>query len=355
MDYSRTLQGLEDQTAHISEQVLVQQEQQRSGALNELQQTILQITENNKFLKCSANTDGKLLDPRTVPVQLSGCTKLAELLKAVHLEQETLDNFFRYTISNNDTQLEIRSKEDPRYVELSEELEQLESVELSGLEADIEKLDSKIIEETNKVTETNEAVNESCLSVGNVIDNCWKLLDELENLKRVHTKKVDELVPLEETHRKWKAMELDFQQQKHLKEQLSILEATKFSLEKAVDNSNSDTSANGKSSESFVTYQLLNDLWKKQFINDSEIKNLDFFPKTEKLQFQIKGMTCVVSLNSGRIIAIQLFSEETPIDQLTAAETELNSQYISTDEIPRLVQHIKTKFKEPQGVTAPLP
>ncbi|AGO10787.1 AaceriAFR728Wp [[Ashbya] aceris (nom. inval.)] len=347
--YAKDIRKLEEQTAHVSEQVLVQQERQRLGALEELHQSIIQIAEENSFVtpikKDAANVH---IDPRGIAASVQQFEQLAEILKVTHLEQETLDNFLRYTISDNDQLLDIKSVADPRYAQLAEEVRKLEQEELQHLENDIVALNGNITEQTTKVIDANEKVKEECLEVSNGIERCWGLLHELETLRGTTDKDDVELGPLEETYQKWKSVDHLLQQKLHLKEQLRVLEDTRTSLSE-VTKSSGNRVPDFDVSEKFVTYRLLDNLWKKQFVDSTKIRGLEFFPRTGKMQFQVLDTIYVLTISGNQISNIQLFNDKLPAADLENNAQDLNKRFLGAADVRHVVDFIVQQQATPHG------
>ncbi|AAS54100.2 AFR728Wp [Eremothecium gossypii ATCC 10895] len=347
--YANDIRKLGEQTAHVSEQVLVQQERQRLGALEELHQSIIQIAEENSFVtpikKDAANVH---IDPRGIAVSVQQFKQLAEVLKVTHLEQETLDNFLRYTISDNDQLLDIKSVADSRYARLAEEVCQLEQEELRHLENEIISLNGNITEQTTKVIDANEKVKEECLEVSNGIERCWGLLNELETLRSTTDEGNVELGPLEETYQKWKSVDHFLQQKLHLKEQLRVLEDTRKSLSE-VTKSSGNRAPDLDASEKFVTYRLLDSMWKKQFVDTTKIRDLELYPRTGKIQFQVADTIYVLAISGDQISNIQLFNDKLPAADLENNTQDLNKRFLGTSDVRRVVDFITHQQAVPQA------
>lgn len=70
--------------------------------------------------------------------------------------------------------------------------------------------------------------------------------------------------------------------------------------------------------EMFTTYQLLTKFWKSQFIANllPEVKNLEVYPQSGKLQFEVESIELTVCMQNGVIQTVTLFSHELSYDQI---------------------------------------
>lgn len=308
-EHRKQVHDLEEQTAYLSERVLQQQERQHTAALDELQQSVNQVSEDNVFVEGGGQG---AVDPNCIAEKISEFSRLTELLRVTHLEQETLDYFLRYTISSTDL-LQLGSVKDEKYVALEKQVEELESETLQQLDGEIERLKLRIAHSSATISREREHAKETCLETATVIDECWELIDELESLTKDKGEQTNlqgpgtAPHPVEETYTAWEDVVQGQQALQQTEQQLQVLEKTRDSLERAVENRHNITDSDAQVVEACTTLDLLAQLWRTRFLHKG-VSNLEVYPQTAKFQFECKDVTIAVSFDSTGITAVRLYS-----------------------------------------------
>lgn len=187
-DYETVLTDIEDSIAVSSEEVLNNQELRLKNTLHEITSSILAINEENKFVNPlrndeSLDVEGKevFVNPKILSAKIKEFNKLMELLKLTYLEQETLDYFFRFTLSSTKP-LQLDSEKDPQFVKLNERVNDLKEEISNVQESKIEQIKAEIQETGHNFAERQDLINELYLEATGDIENCWDSLNELKNL-----------------------------------------------------------------------------------------------------------------------------------------------------------------------------
>lgn len=343
MNYKEKINNLEEQVSIISEKVILDQERQRLAALDDLTQSILQLSKDNKYIPNIE--EGSYLDPSCIDACIEQFYQIIDLLKMIHLDQETLDNFLRYTITNEEL-LDIKSTKDPRYISLQNDVNELKVNKTKQLDQEIFNLKNNIDTISHEINLNYETVKESCLEVGSKIDDSWKLLHELESIKGENANKEEIKIsnnPTKKTYNIWRSIHKYEEDEKYMKKQLKLLEKTKESLE-TVLSKKLIGKGDARIVENCITLNLLVCLWRKQFIQKN-ITNLEVFPQIGKFQFQHGPILIVISLESGSISKIQLFYESKR-DELIDFELELNEKFTNSKDIYQTLNFITDKLNK---------
>ncbi|SCU95482.1 LAFA_0G00650g1_1 [Lachancea sp. 'fantastica'] len=323
------LQAAEEDTTCLSEQVLQDQETHYAETVEQLQRSAQQLVEDNEFLFETVDPNAEI-NPRSVSVHILEVSKLAERLKNTHLEQEMLDNFLRYTLPSGDLLQQIETPQDERYVSLEKNVVHLQDVVITQLESEVDQLREEISHTSQKIADQREVVNELCLNTGELVDECHALLEELEsnddNAKVASPDTTNGVSSTEATIQQLHAVKETVQEKKHFEQRLEHLQRTKKSLN-AIENS-ADEEAQDQDSglaESYTAYRTLIEYWRSQFF-DSEVRNLEVLPKSNKVQFTYYNLDVVVQLNASGVSEVELYGSNMPLDKLDLIRKRVNDK-----------------------------
>ncbi|CAI4038379.1 hypothetical protein SMKI_04G7230 [Saccharomyces mikatae IFO 1815] len=360
-DYETVLRDIEDTIALSSEEVLNNQELRLKNTLHEIASSILAINEENKFVNPLRNDEnlevaGKeaYVNPKILGVKIKEFNKLMELLKLTYLEQETLDYFFRFTLSSTKP-LQLDSEKDPQFVKLNERVNDLKDEILNVKETKIEQIKTDIQEVSHNFAEKQDLINELYLEATGEIENCWDSLKELKHLTNQEDKNMveenDVILNLgdsdgfvEETYTNWqKLLFLQKQNQKLTKELREMNESKRQIIQKGEQQRKDDSEHSMvNDSELCQSINLLIKFWEKYFLfkgSNSTILNFEIFTQLGKVQFEIKDLQyiIVISLSNLKrpIIKDITILEKSGGNILTNAEAsgKLNDKYRNNSKI----------------------
>lgn len=318
-DYETVLTDIEDAIALSSEEVLNNQELRLKNTLHEITSSILAISEENKFVnplrnEDSSDAEGKeaYINPKILGAKIKEFNKLMELLKLTYLEQETLDYFFRFTLSSTKP-LQLNSEKDPQFVKLNKRVNDLKEEISNVQESKIEQIKTEIQEAGRNFAEKQDLINELYLEATGDIESCWDSLNELKHFtnkedKNMMRKKDATLNPsdsdgfVEETYVNWqKLLFLQKQNQKLTKELKEMREVKKQTIRKGEQIKKEDPEHSmANESELCQSINLLIKFWEKYFLSEglkSTILNFEIFTQLGKVQFEIKDMQYIIAIS----------------------------------------------------------
>lgn len=313
-EYYSEVEKFETQVTHVTEQVLHEQDRLRNSTLREFNQTVLQLVADYEMFELEGQCD-----PSKMTFYVEQLEIWTNSLKQLHLELESVDNFLRYVIPNDQSLSTLTNFDEDKITSLQDEVCELRDVNIVQQDKEIESLKQQIIEKSNENLSINEKVKETCLDVSQDIDQCWKLLEQIEDYeRRTPSREFDASKdPTFSTYNQWKWNQLAESELKSLEEQLSTLEVTKEKLgsllaKRATLNPSSDLM------EMFTTYQLLNELWEKKIISTlfPDIKNLAIYPQSGKIHFSVGVVEVIIVMEKDVINSVSLFSYELPYNQI---------------------------------------
>lgn len=312
-DYYSQIENFENQVTHVTEHILQEQERLRNSTLQEFNQTVSQLIADHEVFALEGQCD-----PAAIDASLKELEAWTESLKQVHLELESIDNFLRYIIPSNQKLSDLSEFNQEKCESLTKEVVRLRDVDISALLQDISSYQQKITDKSDENLAMNETIKETCLEVSEDIDQCWKLLEQVESYEQSTVKdKPKHMDPIQSTYDQWKWNQLAETELTHLNQQLETLKDTKEKLS-AVIAKRSELKPSPKLMEMFTTYQLLTKFWKSQFIANllPEVKNLEVYPQSGKLQFEVESIELTVCMQNGVIQTVTLFSHELSYDQI---------------------------------------
>ncbi|CAI4059590.1 Kre28p SKDI_04G7290 [Saccharomyces kudriavzevii IFO 1802] len=315
-DYETVLRGIEDTVALSSEEILNNQELRLKNTLHEISSSILAINEENKFVNPLRNDKDSdagekevYINPRILGVKIKEFNNLMELLKLTYLEQETLDYFFRFTLSSTKP-LQLKSEKDPEFVKLNEKVNHVKNEISTVYETKIEQIKTEIQETGHKFAEKQDLLNELYLETTGDIENCWDSLNELKRFTNkgddnISTDKDPVLNPgdsndfVEETYTNWQnLLSLQKQNQSLTKELKEAHEAKSRIIRKGKQRQKDDSEhSTAKESELCQSVNLLVKFWEKYFLfkgSKATILNFEIFTQLGKVQFEIKDTKYII-------------------------------------------------------------
>ncbi|EDO18951.1 hypothetical protein Kpol_2002p21 [Vanderwaltozyma polyspora DSM 70294] len=327
------LRELENTVAQASDMVLSEQDHRNASAIREMTQSVIAMSKENSLISVSNEIDyneeiGNLaIDPSLIDEKIKQSNNFVELLKLTHLEQEALDYFLRYTISSTNT-LELESTSDPKFVSLENEVTELENKTLTEHRDKIQEAKKDISDKSKDLANKQDQINELCLGAANSVDECWKMLNELEDIHSQRDNDVKETLSqdttttsdlIEETYKEWSSLQTSLTELNNSKDELDQLIA--FKNEKHKDNDSTKIrNANIKNktiTENVKMLKLLINFWESNFIvpgsKKSKLSNLEVYPQTKKFQFKCaEQYTVIIQLNQngGSIKSIEIFEND---------------------------------------------
>ncbi|CAI4371149.1 AAC_collapsed_G0013840.mRNA.1.CDS.1 [Saccharomyces cerevisiae] len=318
-DYETVLTDIEDSIAVSSEEVLNNQELRLKNTLHEITSSILAINEENKFVNPlrndeSLDVEGKevFVNPKILSAKIKEFNKLMELLKLTYLEQETLDYFFRFTLSSTKP-LQLDSEKDPQFVKLNERVNGLKEEISNVQESKIEQIKAEIQETGHNFAEKQDLINELYLEATGDIENCWDSLNELKNLTNKEDKNMmgekdtilnssdsDDFV--EETYTNWQKLLFLQKQNQRLTKELKEMHEVKNQIIRKGEQSKKGDSGHLMANESELcqSINLLTKFWEKHFLlkgSKTTILNFEIFTQLGKVQFEIKDMQYIIAIS----------------------------------------------------------
>lgn len=335
--YQEEVQKFELQVTRVTEHVLKEQERLRRSALEEFNQTISQLLSEHDNFSLAGQCD-----PATIGGSLIHLNEWVENLKQLHLELESVDNFLRNIIPADQKWSDLDEFDETKCSELQIEVSDLRDVRISKLDQEISLLQSEVNESCDGTLKLNETIKETCLEVSQDIDQCWKLLDDIECLQ---SKSLDsessELDPIRTTYNQWKWNQLAESESEYLNEQLKVLTETKLKLEKLIAKK-ADIKTPPEIIQKYSVYQLITELWNSKLISGlfPNIKNLEVFPQSGKLQFEIDSIEVLLTIHKENIKAIRLFSHELSFEQIDSLKEDIGSKINGVGSLFEMLQVI---------------
>ena len=178
-DYYSQIENFENQVTHVTEHILQEQERLRNSTLQEFNQTVSQLIADHEVFALEGQCD-----PAAIDASLKELEAWTESLKQVHLELESIDNFLRYIIPSNQKLSDLSEFNQEKCESLTKEVVRLRDVDISALLQDISSYQQKITDKSDENLAMNETIKETCLEVSEDIDQCWKLLEQVESYEQ---------------------------------------------------------------------------------------------------------------------------------------------------------------------------
>lgn len=341
-DYGTRIKELEDETAQFSEQSLNEQEQKALASLREITQSVEVMNKDNTLVQLDGHPEAakheQIVDPTCLKEKIDTFAKLVELLKLTHLEQETLDYFLRYTISSTNL-LQLDSVQDSKYVQLKQEVDELEKGALDVHLREIDVTKNQIADLCKDLNKTQETINETYLDTTNALDDCETLLGELTQLRaeKQTSEEADTLEdnPAAQTYENWQLLQESKADLLRLEQEETRLKGIVRSYEK-LESSPNQVKNDPKLLQTHSSLALLVKIWQTKFLPRYANSNLELFPQTRKFQFDVAEVfTVVITLCEKLAIRdIQIHRTNTksiPADHTT--EDSLKDKHMGTRNI----------------------
>ncbi|CDO92695.1 unnamed protein product [Kluyveromyces dobzhanskii CBS 2104] len=323
-EYHSEVEKFEYQVTHVTEQILQEQDHLRRSTLQEYNQTIIQLVSDYDMFKAHGQSD-----PSGVSLSLEKLEQWTNGLKQIHLELESIDNFLRYVIPTEQSITNLSKFDESEYQGIQYEVSELRDVNIVQQEKEIESLQHQIIEKSDENLSISETIKESCLEVSQDIDQCWKLLQQLEAYEDVSqsSKDLNTTDPTFSTYNQWKWNQLAESELEYLNQQLTTLRATKEKLEE-VFSKRSEIQTSPKMIETFTTYQLLTQLWNTKIIQEllPDITKLEVFPQSGNLMFEVGVVEITLQIEAGTINLVSLFSYKLPYEKVELMKENITSK-----------------------------
>ncbi|CUS24259.1 LAQU0S15e00518g1_1 [Lachancea quebecensis] len=349
-DLEVQLNAAEEHATLLTEEALKSQDLHHKEAVEQLKRNVEQLVEDNNSLFDPVDLPREI-DPTCISGRIVDLAQLTQQLKSTHLQQETLDNFLRYTISSTDI-LQLDSEKDERYVSVSKAVNQLQDSVIIQLDSEVDQIKQDIRKTGQTIADQREVLNELCLETGNLVDECHTLLTELEEAtltREVAEKQVAIEVthdhPVEEMYASWQLLKEEFHQESHLRQHLNQLKRSKGSLEAILGARNVNEHKTPDVIKEYASYEALIRFWISKFIN-KEMENLEVFPRSNKFQFTHRMTEVVVSLGSRGISHVELYGKGIPLEKLAAARENVNEEASREGELYMSINRILDIIKE---------
>ncbi|KAM3161380.1 Spindle pole body component KRE28 [Lachancea thermotolerans] len=344
------LNAAEEHATALTEEALQNQDLHYKEVVEQLKRSVEQLVEDNESLFTAVD-----LPPEVDPICISGrildLAQLTQQLKSTHLQQETLDNFLRYTISSTDI-LQLESESDERYASVSRAVSQLQDNDIIQLDSEVDQIKQDIRKAGQTIADQREALNELCLETGNLADECHTLLSELEEATRtremVEKQAAVEVTndhPVEEMYASWQSLKEELQQESHLRRHLNQLKQSKASLEAILGTKNGNEHKDTNVMQEYASYDAFIRFWISKFTN-KEMENLEVFPRSNKFQFTHRGTDVVISLGPRGISRVELYGKGIPLEKIAAARKDVNEEASRGEELYMSINRIIDKIKE---------
>ncbi|CAI4056780.1 hypothetical protein N7582_000702 [Saccharomyces uvarum] len=319
-DYEGVLRDIEDTVTLNSEEILNNQELRLKNTLHEITSSILAISEENKFVNPlrdeespGTERDEAYVNPKILGVKIKEFNKLMELLKLTYLEQETLDYFFRFTLSSTDP-LQLNSERDPQFVKLNKSVNDLKDEISEVHESKIEQIKIEIQETSRNFAQKQDSLNELYLEATGDIESCWNSLNELKHFTNQEDESIsgdkdivlnsgesDDIV--EETYVNWQNLLSLKKQNQKLTKELKELHEVKNQIVRN-DKRLSKVDAEQATAKELELCQSINSLikfWEKYFLfkglKSATVVNFEIFSQIGKVQFEIKGLNFIIVIS----------------------------------------------------------
>lgn len=347
-DFKKEVGDLEDVATRVSEQTLRDQEQRFNSAINEITQSITSMSHDNDLVMLHGdevgNTDTVVINPSRFGERINEFDKLIELLKMTHLEQETLDFFLRYTISSADL-LQLKTTQDPQYVELDNSVRESEHDIDEAHHRWIDDTKLQISRDAEKLAKDQDIVNELYLETADILEDCENLIMEVEKLreeKEGHKAQAErERTPIAAVHEEWEEIRRYQNDFKHLETQIAQLEMIKkdFELKETAKKLKTDPKLNqlGCALDSLIK------LWISNFLPSSGWRNLEVYPQIKKFQFDVpEAFTILIALDDRHSIGdITVYRKENSgirVDE--GLQSDLKQQNVGSRDIYKSMEKI---------------
>ncbi|SMN21389.1 similar to Saccharomyces cerevisiae YDR532C KRE28 Subunit of a kinetochore-microtubule binding complex with Spc105p that bridges centromeric heterochromatin and kinetochore MAPs and motors [Maudiozyma saulgeensis] len=288
-DYKKELNSLSKANNTISDENLIEQGTRFKDLNTDILQSVQLLSQDYPELvnisedTSTVNTElphDKIIDFECLEDKIVEFNKIIMSLRMIYLEQESLDNFLRYTISSNTRDLPIESIDDPKLLTLESEVNTLENDTISERQRELSDIKSRISKKSLSLFKDDCMIKELCIETSEQLEECQDLLEKIDQVQHTMKKNEvrrgqDKIDKITKTYEKWQTIK----EQTKLQEQLSKqLEDTV--MLKTLNNLSTDT---GKKTESdaIVRYKTITKL-----VNLLEKYLLPTFPNVKDLKIE---------------------------------------------------------------------
>lgn len=175
--------------------------EQNNSILHEITENIEIISQGNNLLQIdkssttgSINDSGLIIDFESLPNKIEEFKSLLTSLVQLYLEQESLDQFLRITISDNKEQLlDIKSVKDSRFKNLENQVQILKEDNVDEREIEIDNLRKDISSMCQEVLSKEDKLNDLTTQLEKELTQCSDLLKELTEIHKIRNKKLTSL------------------------------------------------------------------------------------------------------------------------------------------------------------------
>lgn len=196
--YKNEIDSLKKDIEHITSTRVTEDREQNNSILQEITDNLNVITQGNNLLqinnpiKGSTNNDSELIvDLESLPDKIDEFKSLLNSLVQLYLEQESLDQFLRITISDNKEQLlDMKSVKDSRYKNLENQVQILKEDNVDEREIEIENLRNDIKLMCQEILNKEDELNNFSEKFETELNQCSNLLKELNEIYEVRNKKI---------------------------------------------------------------------------------------------------------------------------------------------------------------------
>ena len=196
--YKNEIDSLKKDIEHITSTRVTEDREQNNSILQEITDNLNVIAQGNNLLqidnpiKGSTNNDSELIvDLESLPDKIDEFKSLLNSLVQLYLEQESLDQFLRITISDNKEQLlDMKSVKDSRYKNLENQVQILKEDNVDEREIEIENLRNDIKLMCQEILNKEDELNNFSEKFETELNQCSNLLKELNEIYEVRNKKI---------------------------------------------------------------------------------------------------------------------------------------------------------------------
>lgn len=346
-NYGSEVKGLEDETTRGSELELALQEKRAMAAVEEITQSITSMAQENDLIEVENDknlTGNAIVDPSKLSDKIAEFEKFVELLKLTHLEQDTLDFFLRYTISSAEL-LRLKSTQDSKYLDLENEVKQLERGISEDLQRDIDNTKLMILSGTEELAKDQDKVNEEFLATTEVLEECEQLIGELERAreeKKIRSaQEKSENASYDKLYKEGDILRKYYGDLEVLQERIQQLESLK--LEHEVDREDKHVQLDPASNKVGSALESLINLWEAKLLPGSGWNNLEVYPQSKKFQFDVsRRYTVVIALDDLNAIKDVLLyvKEGSGIKLEEEMQLELRQHHVGSADIYKSMEEI---------------
>ena len=212
-EYQEQINKLTVTNNNISNENLIEQTTRFQDLNTDLLQSIqLLVTDYPELVSIIDKTDKKndngFIDFECLDDKIIDFNKIILSLRMIYLEQESLDNFLRYTISSTTKNLPITSIDDPKLLSVENEVEQLENDVIVTRQNELRDIKRSISDKSEKLFNDDCKIKELCIDTSEQIEECERILEEIDELQRAKREKEkrrsqDKLTKISKTYSKW--------------------------------------------------------------------------------------------------------------------------------------------------------